>query len=258
MSYIQSGATSTGRISKITERSRLHQIDMHQKRRSNLEARIRTQLVKLDVLVEDQRQAELLDELDALEKLFVEFMKCHSKCQMLIAPNYDEFEVYSTDSIDRKVTVTKRKAIEVLDGIRVEKASTVPEKKSVKSSSKSSSSKSKSSSSGDSKKSVTSEMARENARLAELQVEAKFLKQKQRMEQESKAFQLNLEMAKTQAKIEAYKIIDQESQEQILENMEEICPKIDRILQRLRQILCNTRGFVASCKIRREGRSYRT
>ena len=177
---------------------------------------------------------------------------------MLIAPNYDEFEVYSTDSIDRKVTVTKRKAIEVLDGIRVEKASTVPEKKSVKSSSKSSSSKSKSSSSGDLNKSVASEMAREKARLAELQVEAKFLKQKQRMEQESKAFQSNLEMAKTQAKIEAYKIIDQESQEQILENMEEICPKIDRILQRLRQILCNTRGFVASCKIRREVRSYRT
>ena len=48
------------------------------------------------------------------------------------------------------------------------------------------------------------------------------------MEQESKAFQLNLEMAKTQAKIEAYKIIDQEGQEQILENMEKICPKIDK------------------------------
>ena len=158
MSYIQSGATSTGRISKITERSRLHQIDMHQKLRSNLEARIRTQLVKLDVLVEDQKQAGLLDELDALEKLFTEFMKCHSKCQMLIAPNYDEFEVYSKDSIDRKVTVTKRKAIEALDDIRVEKASAVPEKKSVKSSSKSSSSKSKSSSSGDSIKSVTSEI----------------------------------------------------------------------------------------------------
>ena len=69
---------------------------MHQKRRSNLEARIRTQLVKLDVLVEDQRQAELLDELNALEKLFAEFMKCHSKCQMLIAPNYDEKGDWST------------------------------------------------------------------------------------------------------------------------------------------------------------------
>ena len=58
ISHIQS------RISKITERSRLHQIDTHQKRRRNLEARICTQLVKLDVLVEEQRRAELLDELD--------------------------------------------------------------------------------------------------------------------------------------------------------------------------------------------------
>ena len=58
MSYILSEATSTERISteKITEQSRLHQIDTDQKRRSNLEARIRKQLVKLNVLAEEARR----------------------------------------------------------------------------------------------------------------------------------------------------------------------------------------------------------
>lgn len=115
--------------------------------------------MKLDVLAEDQRQEELLDELDALKKFFAEFMESHLKCQMLIAPNCDEFDAYSTDSIDKKVTIIKRKVIEALDDMRVEKASTVTEKKSAKFSSKSS--KSKSSSSDNSNKSVTSEMAKE-------------------------------------------------------------------------------------------------
>ena len=86
-----------------------------------------------------------------------------------------------------------RKAIEALNSIPVEKTSAISEKKSVKSTK----SKSSSSSFGDSNKSVTSEMARERA---SLQIEAKFLKQKQLMREESKAFQLNLAMTKTRQK----------------------------------------------------------
>ena len=55
-------------------------------------------------------------------------------------------------------------------------------------------------------------MAREKARLAELQVEAQFLKKQQLLEQESKLFKLNLEMAKSKAKLDAYKKIKDEDE----------------------------------------------
>ena len=62
--------------------------------------------------------------------------------------------------------------------------------------------------------------------MAELKVEAKFLKQKQLMEQESKEFQLNLEMAKSQAKIQAYETAEQENEESLV--LKEICPDVDK------------------------------
>ena len=117
MSYIQSARGSSQREIKVPARSRLYQIDLLQKERSNLEAKIRTQLLKLDVLLEDQRRDELLNEVDTLESLFAEYLKSHSKCHMLIvnAENPDEFDRYSTDSIDRKVSTIKKRVIEVMD-----------------------------------------------------------------------------------------------------------------------------------------------
>ena len=74
-------------------------------------------MLRLDVLIEDQRQDELLNEVDELERLFSQYMDSHSKCQMLIAPSYDEFDDYSTESIDRKVSGIKKRIIEVLDDV---------------------------------------------------------------------------------------------------------------------------------------------
>ena len=257
MSYIQSARGSSQREIKVPARSRLYQIDLLQKERSNLEAKIRTQLLKLDVLLEDQRRDELLNEVDTLESLFAEYLKSHSKCHMLIvnAENPDEFDRYSTDSIDRKVSTIKKRVIEVMDQEIVEergersktayrpeeiaeqlrelpfdKASSIV---SSRSSSKRSSNKSGKSSkhsgksSNKSNKSVSSEKAREKARLAGLQIEAKFLQQRQKIEQESKAFQLNLEMAKSQAKIEAYENVEQEHDKPVTE-LEKIFPEVDK------------------------------
>eukprot|EP00111_Clytia_hemisphaerica_P013417 TCONS_00039393-protein len=242
MSYIQSARGSSKREIKIPARSRLYQIDLLQSKRGKLEAKIRTQLLKLDILLEDQRRDELLNEVDALESLFAEFMQYHSKCHILVAEadNSDEFDRYSTESIDRKVSVIKKRFIEAMEQeITVEeqvkraKTASRPEEiaeqfaelpydkasspVSSRSSSKKSSNKSGKSSSysgkssNKSNKSVSSEKAKERARLVGLQIEAKFLQQKQKIEQESKAFQLNLEMAKSQAKIEAYENVEQEN-----------------------------------------------
>ena len=74
-------------------------------------------------------------------------------------------------------------------------------------------------------------MASERARLAELQVEAQFLEQQQLMEQESKAFKLNLEIAKARAKIEVYKCIEEEEQEQEQEQdqmLGQLCEDVDK------------------------------
>ena len=69
----------------------------------------------MELLVEDKRQVELQEEVDSLEKLFSEYMKCHSKCQMLIVSRYDEFDNYSTESIDKRVSVITRKVMEVFE-----------------------------------------------------------------------------------------------------------------------------------------------
>jgi len=70
MSYVQSAASSNKRIRKETERSRLHRYENLRKERSLLDSKIRTQILKLEVYLEDQRREELLDGFDNLENLF--------------------------------------------------------------------------------------------------------------------------------------------------------------------------------------------
>ena len=276
MSYVQSAASSNKRIRKETERSRLHRYENLRKERSLLDSKIRTQILKLEVYLEDQRREELLDGFDNLENLFSQYTQIHDKCQKLVAEvkNPDEYEKYSIESIDRKVTIIKRKVVVKMDEkVPVEKATkssihgpdeivdhfqelpfdkgSISSKGSVKQgskhgssehgsskrgssdhgSSKHSSSKHGSSKSSRSNKSLSSDKAREKARLAGLQVEAKFLEQKQKIEQENTAFKLNLEMAKSEAKIKAFENVEKEHEQdtdKILEDLEKVFPKVDK------------------------------
>ena len=49
------------------------------------------------------------------EVIFRVWHSIYSKCQMLIVSRYDEFDNYSTESIDKRVSVIKRKVMEVFE-----------------------------------------------------------------------------------------------------------------------------------------------
>ena len=229
MSYAQAEShVSSKRSRNLTEKARLHSLDTCQRRRNLLDSKLRTQLLLMEVLIEDNKQAELQEGTILLERLFSEYMECHSKCQMLIIPSYDELDNYSTESIDRKVSKIKRKVMEVCEDSPSRNEREDPNdraNRSVKSKSSAGRTR-KSSKSGRSSNSVESQMVRERARLAELQVEAKFLQEQQRMEQESKAFKLNFEMAKSRAKIEAYREVENEEEQD--QKLDQYCGDVDK------------------------------
>lgn len=204
------------RLRSLTERGRLYELGENQRRRGQLDNRIRTQLIRMELSIEDNRFEGLINEFDVVDKLFSEYMKCHAKCQILIQSGVDDVDNYSTASIDRKVTFIKRKMAEVLDesGDLLHKASNDKEATKVEHTSR------RSVKSGStrmsSSKSILSQMAKERAKLAELQVEAEFMERQQKLEQQSKSLSLKLELAKTEAKIKAYQCIEDDKQSQIL------------------------------------------
>ena len=78
----------------------MFELEQNQKRRSQLEARIRTKLIQVENMAEDALISEARKEFGMLDSMFEEYLKCHSKCQVLMQPNVDGMEdKYSTDSI---------------------------------------------------------------------------------------------------------------------------------------------------------------
>lgn len=61
----------------------------------------------MEILIGQDRKAELSVRFDILHKMSVEYMKCHSKCQLLIQPDLDFVD--STDSIDKKCQLSNER-----------------------------------------------------------------------------------------------------------------------------------------------------
>ena len=216
MSYTNSDKPRPVRSRALTERGRLYEIGECQRRRSQLEAKIRTQLLVVETLIEDNRVDKLSEEIQLTENLFTEYSRVHSKCQILIQSGVEEDDAHSTESIDRRFNSIRRKVSELLDS----------SSKSERKTDRQSKSKSlKSSRKGSSIRSIASHIAKEKARIAELQVEAEFAQEQQRLEQDARNLTLRLEMAKAEAKLQAYQSSDIEDCSQ---NLDDLPAEVDK------------------------------
>ena len=216
MSYTNSDKPRPVRSRALTERGRLYKIGECQRRRSQLEAKIRTQLLVVETLIEDNRVDKLSEEIQLTENLFTEYSRVHSKCQILIQSGVEEDDAHSTESIDRRFNSIRRKVSELLDS----------SSKSERKTDRQSKSKSlKSSRKGSSIRSIASHIAKEKARIAELQVEAEFTQEQQRLEQDARNLTLRLEMAKAEAKLQAYQSSDIEDCSQ---NLDDLPAEVDK------------------------------
>ena len=217
MSHSQSDKTKPVRSRCLTEKGRLYELGESQKRRSQLDTKIRTQLRELEFLIEDNKVEDLRSEFEVTDQLFREYLKVHSKCQILLQP-VDDRDDFSTASIDKRLTSMRRKVAEVLEesndlGRNIDET-TKSNKKSLgshKSRTIKSSERSRSS------RSISIHIAMEKAKLAELQIEAKFMEKQQKLEQQSKSLSLTVELAKAKAKIEAYECMDEDNRSQFLQ-----------------------------------------
>ena len=77
MSYAQIDSPTRPRTRSLTEKARLNELGKNQQRRSYLDSIIRTELLKMETLLEDDRQIEFQGVVATLEKLFAEYLQCH-------------------------------------------------------------------------------------------------------------------------------------------------------------------------------------
>ena len=114
MSYTERAQNKRSR--SLTEKGRLYELELQQTNRLKLEREIRTQICKMELLIEDGKIEELSIEFSNINHLFDQFLKCHARCQLLIQSDQERHEDdYSTDSLDRKVFSVKQRAYELLN-----------------------------------------------------------------------------------------------------------------------------------------------
>ena len=203
MSYVREKEMLSSRERKLTEKGRQFQVGALQDERRRLEKAIRKGIVELETLARSNENKEVFKErFDALNILFEDFMKVHGKCQILINAGGEELDCYEVGNIDRRMCNLRRSVISWLSDERKtsSKASSVPEKPE----SSRQGSQGRSVASSRSNGSIQLKVKEERARIAELEVEAAFLKQQQQQEFDKRELLLRLEMAKSSAKLRIF------------------------------------------------------
>jgi len=146
MSYVEE-VMSSSRERKLTEKGMQYQAGLLQEKRRSLEKAIRKDISELEkVCRTDGNKSEFKEKFEKLNKLFEDFMKVHAQCQIILRKSDKTFS---------------------------EKAESYSHR-----------SQKKSMASSRSSKSIQLKVKEERARIAELEIEASFLRQQQQQEYE--------------------------------------------------------------------------
>ena len=198
---------SEGRKRKPTEKGKQYQLGLLKDERRSLEKTIRKEILELERMDRSDENKTVLEErFNNLNVVFEDFMAVHGQCQLLNDDADRKLDDCEVDMVDRKMYELRRLMTTWLNGERerssiIRKSSRVSSKKSEGSRQGSSSN---SMASTRSSRSIQLKVKEERARIAELQIEAAFLKQQQQQELEKRELQLKLEMAKSSAKLKIF------------------------------------------------------
>lgn len=191
----------------MTEKGRLYKLGLLQIQRAEHEESIHRQLSLLNCML-DSESVEIDSAISKLDDLFCSFLDIHSRCQALMVAD-DEMEYESVTRLDREVCEIKKRYHDRQAEDFQKKI--LNDQKSIKSSVKDSKH-----SSGSSRSSSSSKKAalKERAKLAELEVERKFLYKRI----EAEKVKNEMETAKASARLKVY----EEDDDQLLEEVSRV------------------------------------
>ena len=243
---------SEHRSRSYTKKGRLYQLGVLQNKRKYQEKKIRKELSRMESRFYEDKLGELRAKLDNLNKEFEDYMETHAKCQILMQPEDKDFDNSGIDQLDKAVFNFRRRAKSWLselersrsESVRKEtKASSPCSRTSSKSSKSTHSSKSSGRSSGSTIRSIELKVKEEKARIAELQIEASFLKRQQETELAAKQLENELNLAKATAKLKVFEREEEKTSEKsdVLENLAVRSSKetVNEYLSSMRDTTCS-------------------
>lgn len=202
---------------KLTEKGKQYQLGLLQDLRRKQELAIRKSIEQMEELFTEDKRELLMNKYEELNNQFEDFMQIHGRCQILIEEEDRERDDSAVDDFDRKIYAFRKRVRSWLS--QSEKAKSEEPKKTTSSASsrkshssgksRSASRKSEKSRSS-SEKSMKFRVKEEEARLAELELEAAYFKKQQETELAAKELKIQLEIAKVNAKLKIFKEEDED------------------------------------------------
>ena len=186
--------SSTGRLLKMTEKGRLHQLSICRGERSRVQLKLNEAIYSLKQLAlgEMKETEEVTTVHEQIQSLHKEFLTFHAKCLILVEAAEGASEEQVGESMDSEV--------KLINGVYRNWINSVQPRSSRSRSSRSSRSRSSHSKSS----SLSSKLAQEKARLAELKVEQTFKTKLEMKRTELEAVKSNMEIEKAEAKVKIY------------------------------------------------------
>ena len=187
---------------RLTEKGEGHKLEVLGKQRKAAQKAVRKRIEETVRLLEDGDRQEVIEKSTELDRKFTEFLEACSKQQEMMTHEERKEDDRKINGFDKEIYEHK-KAIHLWLQRGDRNTTRSVKSKSSKRTSKSSTRSSKPStrSSKSSSKYLRERMTDEKTKLAELQIEADYLEKQNEVELQSKRVQIDLEMAKTTAKL---------------------------------------------------------